>query len=216
VFLLIKASLICNVSRRRRRPPVRNGAGTKSCRSRGALLDVECFFKPFDRCRSQRARAFSRYRDPRARTAACLRAKLGDRCQNTDPYKRTPPDVADKGVFWWRAALAAYLHKLNAATEKEIDLERIKRDIGYEHPIIGVHVRHGDACHTTTRAGHCKGLEAYMPSIKTLAERYNTTRVYLATDDEAVVRQAKGPLAVKAGLMFVQYGFDRAGGAPVP
>jgi hypothetical protein len=28
----------------------------------------------------------------------------------------------------------------------EVNLEQLKEDLGFKHPIIGVHVRHGDGC----------------------------------------------------------------------
>jgi hypothetical protein len=47
--------------------------------------------------------------------------------------------------------MLAYLVRLNHYTQVRLGLESLKTQIGYQHPIIGVHVRHGDACHTTTR-----------------------------------------------------------------
>ena len=67
----------------------------------------------------------------------------------------------------------------------------LKRRIGFKHPIMGVHVRHGDSCHTTSRAGYCKGLQAYIPTLRLLAKRYNTSRVFLATDSQDIVSQSK-------------------------
>jgi hypothetical protein len=37
--------------------------------------------------------------------------------------------------------------------------------------VIGVHIRHGDACHTTSRAGHCKGLSNYVPHLRAIKVR---------------------------------------------
>ena len=73
---------------------------------------------------------------------------------------------AARGNFWWRSAMLAYLVRLNHYTQVRLGLESLKTQIGYQHPIIGVHVRHGDACHTTTRKGTCKGLASYLPRIR--------------------------------------------------
>jgi hypothetical protein len=62
--------------------------------------------------------------------------------------------------------MLAYLVRVNPSTQAKLNLESLKAQIGYQHPIIGVHVRHGDACHTTTRKGTCKGLASYLPRIR--------------------------------------------------
>eukprot|EP00959_Pyramimonas_sp_CCMP1952_P308050 6447103-Pyramimonas_sp.AAC.2 len=62
--------------------------------------------------------------------------------------------------------MLSYLVRVNAATKAELGLEALKAQIGFKHPIIGVHVRHGDSCHTTTRRGTCKGLVHYLPHIR--------------------------------------------------
>ena len=37
------------------------------------------------------------------------------------------------------------------------EVAQVKAAIGYERPIIGMHVRRGDACHTSLRKGRCEG-----------------------------------------------------------
>uniref|UniRef100_A0A7S0N6K9 Alpha-(1,6)-fucosyltransferase N- and catalytic domain-containing protein n=1 Tax=Pyramimonas obovata TaxID=1411642 RepID=A0A7S0N6K9_9CHLO len=169
-----------------------NYAGTKSCKSRGQLGDFECFFKPLSACSEERSTAFAKYVNPKAKTNRCMRNIIGQRCSNVKPYlaRSIPAQYAPRGNFWWRSAMAAYVARVNEATAAELNLAELKASIGFQHPIIGVHVRHGDSCHTTTRKGTCVGLAHYLPHIQALAEKYNTTRVYLATDDAAVVREA--------------------------
>jgi len=127
------------------------------------------------------------------RNNRCMQSLIGSRCNNMSPFLTAaiPERYAARGNFWWRSAMLAYLVRLNHYTQVRLGLESLKTQIGYQHPIIGVHVRHGDACHTTTRKGTCKGLASYLPRIRGMAERYNTTRVYLATDDQQVVDDAQ-------------------------
>eukprot|EP00241_Pyramimonas_parkeae_P018051 CAMPEP_0114292300 /NCGR_PEP_ID=MMETSP0059-20121206/8984_1 /TAXON_ID=36894 /ORGANISM="Pyramimonas parkeae, Strain CCMP726" /LENGTH=363 /DNA_ID=CAMNT_0001413931 /DNA_START=36 /DNA_END=1124 /DNA_ORIENTATION=- len=170
-----------------------NYAGTRSCKARNQLGDIECFLQPLSGCTQEREQAFARYRNPNARNNRCMRNVIGTRCTSMQPYlqKKIPEKYSKQGNFWWRSAMLSYLMRLSDATEEWLSLEQLKADIGFKHPIIGVHVRHGDACHTTTRKGTCSGLSTYMQDIEAMSERYNTTRVYLSTDDEAVVREAR-------------------------
>ena len=98
-------------------------------------------------------------------------------------------EFAAKGHFWQRMLQIAYLMRLRPETERLLDLPGLKQRIGFVHPIIGVHVRSGDGCRHGTRAMlfHCRSLAEYLPDVRTLATKYNTTRVYVATDDPQVI-----------------------------
>jgi hypothetical protein len=86
-------------------------------------------------------------------------------------------------------------------------ITRTKSDIGYTHPIIGMHVRHGDSC--TSRVD-CHSLTKYMQEASDLLRnsvtaasddlliqaekirlKYGISTVFLATDSEQVVAEAK-------------------------
>ena len=59
--------------------------------------------------------------------------------------------------------------------------------------VIGLHVRHGDACSSFERdrmARSCSPLSAYMPYVQRMAKRLKTNVVYLATDSALVVAEA--------------------------
>ncbi|KAK3265243.1 hypothetical protein CYMTET_26058, partial [Cymbomonas tetramitiformis] len=170
-----------------------NYAGTKSCKKLGRLHDIECYFKPLSECRDVRQQKFHEYKEPNVRNNRCVAARLQGRCSNVNSYlaAKIPQRYMTQGNFWWRSAMLRYVFQLNEGTMKSIALEKLKVKIGFKHPIIGLHVRHGDACHTTTRRGTCAGLKKYLPHLRTMATRYKTKRVYLATDDEKVLAEAR-------------------------
>lgn len=49
-------------------------------------------------------------------------------------------------------------------------------------------------------------MDAYIPALLLMSVKYNITRVYLATDDQKVVKQAE---AYADKFHFVSYDFDR-------
>ena len=69
-----------------------------------------------------------------------------------------------------------HVMRLAEETKTLLALEELKEKIGFKGPIIGVHVRHGDACHTTLRKGMCKGIGVYLPHLRMLSEKYGTKR----------------------------------------
>ena len=98
----------------------------------------------------------------------------------------------NKGLFFFRSAIVARMMRLNQKTIEELSLHRVKESIGFKHPIIGVHVRRGDACHTTGRKNRCRSFEeTYLPHIRTLSEKYGVNRVFLATDDDVFLRNVR-------------------------
>lgn len=75
------------------------------------------------------------------------------------------------------------------------ELRRAKAALGWDqarHPIIGLHVRDGDSCNARERAmthRSCGGLKAFMPRVRSLAERYKTRTIFLATDGKNVFNE---------------------------
>mmetsp|Transcript_35000 Transcript_35000/g.99196 ORF Transcript_35000/g.99196 Transcript_35000/m.99196 type:complete len:599 (-) Transcript_35000:199-1995(-) len=171
-----------------------NYAGTKHCKRKGMLGDFDCYFEAFSggSCLEVKDQARKGFKGIKVNPKQPNRCAIGRLCNDVGHFKRVPEDeYGEQGLFWWRTAMAAHLLRVNQDTSRALALVELKRRIGFRHPIVGVHVRHGDACHTTLRKGRCKGLETYLPEIRLMARRYNTTRVYLATDDPAVVEDTK-------------------------
>ena len=100
--------------------------------------------------------------------------------------------------------------RLNQKTVEELNLHAVKESIGFKHPIIGVHVRRGDACHTTGRKNRCRSFgEMYLPHIRTLSEKYGVNRVFLATDDDVFLRNVRSSPAANE-FEFVNVNMDRS------
>merc|ERR1712137_571553 len=108
----------------------------------------------------------------------------------------------------FHSAALSYLLRLNSRTIQELGLSALKKKIGFTHPIIGLHVRHGDACHTSERAGNCFGLKVYLPAIRAMSRRYNISKVFVATDDPKTISSA---MALDEGLEFITVPVDRSG-----
>ena len=74
-------------------------------------------------------------------------------------------------------------------------LRRVKRTIGYRHPIMAVHVRHGDSCpkwedaHSHLPGAKCQGLERYLEGMIEMYRRYGVRRAFVSTDDPAIIEQ---------------------------
>jgi len=196
----------------KRRPFVFGGmfnyAGTAHCKRRRQLGDFDCYFEPFagGSCAGAKAKARAAFKGVKVNPRQPNRCAIGRLCSDVGHFRRLPEGAyGAQGLLWWRTAMAAHLLRVNAPTAELLRLEARKAEIGFVHPIIGVHVRHGDACHTTLRKGRCTELDAYLPEIRTMAARYNTTRVFLATDDASVVAAA----AEATEFHFVHIDFDR-------
>jgi len=119
-------------------------------------------------------------------------------------------NVPGGGVFFWVSQLSKYLMTPNRSLENL--LRRIKLAIGFQHPIIGVHVRHGDSCpkwedaHSHLPGAKCESFEKYLLEMEAMRARYKTNRVFICTDDPGVIAQ----LPQHASFDFVHLHFDRA------
>nr|XP_054096008.1 alpha-(1,6)-fucosyltransferase isoform X1 [Callithrix jacchus]XP_054096009.1 alpha-(1,6)-fucosyltransferase isoform X1 [Callithrix jacchus]XP_054096010.1 alpha-(1,6)-fucosyltransferase isoform X1 [Callithrix jacchus]XP_054096011.1 alpha-(1,6)-fucosyltransferase isoform X1 [Callithrix jacchus]XP_054096012.1 alpha-(1,6)-fucosyltransferase isoform X1 [Callithrix jacchus]XP_054096013.1 alpha-(1,6)-fucosyltransferase isoform X1 [Callithrix jacchus]XP_054096014.1 alpha-(1,6)-fucosyltransferase i len=113
-----------------------------------------------------------------------------------------PEDLADRLVrvhgdpaVWWVSQFVKYLIRPQPWLEKEI--EEATKKLGFKHPVIGVHVRRTDKVGTEA-AFH--PIEEYMVHVEEhfqlLARRMQVDkkRVYLATDDPSLLKEAKTKL----------------------
>jgi len=111
--------------------------------------------------------------------------------------RRHLPQLARRGWFWLVSQLFAFVTQpsgrlrakvASAAASAGVDAER-------HRPLLGLHVRLGDACtddpqQAAQKARKCAPLAAYMPHVRRMVRTHGYKAIYLATDSEAVVAQA--------------------------
>ena len=201
-----------------------NYAYNRNCANLKRAGDVECYFEPYSACGKIKRATFAKWKPYPAKTNRCTMPR--NRCRDLAPWKRVPTSVKNyyssqspsststlsynKGLFFFRSAIVARMMRLNQKTVEELNLHAVKESIGFKHPIIGVHVRRGDACHTTGRKNRCRSFEEmYLPHIRTLSEKYGVNRVFLATDDDVFLRNVRSSPAANE-FEFVNVNMDRS------
>jgi len=178
-----------------------NYALNSHCSAKGQHGSFECYFEPVaPNCTGtvEALRSAFRFpspsqRGPRGEDCILDHGKEAQGCKAGEGYHTIPARFARRGLFWWRMVQVASLVRPNRETLDLLDLGGLKQRIGYEHPIIGVHMRSGDGCRYGIRARlfKCRTLEDYLPEIRAMALKYGTTRVFLATDDAGAVRDSR-------------------------
>jgi hypothetical protein len=96
-----------------------------------------------------------------------------------------------QSAFWWRAQVGRLLVRPRPSLLAVLQL--VKASLGFEGPVIGVHVRHGDACmHASISRFRpkCVDWAAYLERIYDMSARYGVRKVFLATDDDEVAASA--------------------------
>ena len=102
------------------------------------------------------------------------------------------------GSFWWVSQLTRRLLRprrtLRAMVRAAAHESGLSAALAARRPVIGMHVRHGDSCMTdeqTRTARSCDPLSRYMGAIDGYARSVGATTVFLATDSEAVLADAR-------------------------
>jgi len=187
-----------------------NYAINSVCDKKNLAGDVECYFKPYSlTCLKEKKSAFEKWKPIKTDNNRCAIPR--NRCRDLSPWRKVPEgSFGKRGMFWFRSAIVSHMMRLNAHTEKRLNLNSIKQKIGFKKPLIGVHIRRGDACHTTGRKNRCRSFEEqYLPHIKTLSEKYGITRVFLATDDSKMLNAIMNSQAANE-FDFVHVQMDRS------
>ena len=110
-----------------------------------------------------------------------------------------PKRFRNLGAFWWVSQLTHRL--LRPRRHLRAQLRLAARESGLaaalaarpRRPIIGLHVRHGDACVTSEKSRtvrSCEPLSVYMEAIQPYATAVGTSHIFIATDSEVVLADA--------------------------
>ena len=175
-----------------------NYARNSVCRQRGLYGQMQCFYDdPAEACAAELRARREAYEPPQPRNKMegpqCM--LKGGACGDVDrrAFLQTPTEFSGMGLLFWRALQTSTLLTPTAETWRELAVEAVKQRIGFQHPIIGVHVRSGDGCKHGMRARlfGCMAFEDYLPDINTMATRYGPRRVFVATDSADMLEQAK-------------------------
>jgi len=109
-----------------------------------------------------------------------------------------PADFRHLGSFWWVSQLTQRLLRPRRQLRTMLRLASRQSGLGAAlasgRPVIGLHVRHGDACirsETSRAARACDPLSAYMEAISDYASHLGATTFFLATDSESVLEEAR-------------------------
>lgn len=96
---------------------------------------------------------------------------------------RLPKRFLKRGRFWLMSQVIHFLTTPNAKLKARLDIERASLQ-PMERPVLGLHVRKGDACGDR---GECRDLKDYMPTINDMINKYGYKTVFLATPDGSVL-----------------------------
>ena len=191
--------------------PTLAGYAPSWCRRR----DLSCLFQPLSTCDGVAPEALGKIKEIKARDMRFLRREStsvhrwtgvvpglgqGGRADESRPassQQRGLQSGQESGLFWTVSQLLAFVSRPGPGLEAAI--ERSLRRTGLDSalaagPVIGIHVRHGDACnwYELDRAARaCLPLSAYIESIRGYARQFGASTIYLATDSRDVISDTR-------------------------
>ena len=186
--------------------------------------DLTCFFEPLSQCDGALASHHHASHgaapvapalpseEPMTREVIMLTQKVAE--HRTSPqtswvhqlsrdYQATHGTIHPRGWFWWTSNLLAYVLRPTARFstdfQRAMNLTGLRAAIAARSastggPVLGLHVRHGDACgKDAKRAGRtCEPLAVYMRAVRRLSAGLDVRTIYLATDSEHVLAETRG------------------------
>ena len=106
--------------------------------------------------------------------------------QELDVLNRLPQRWLRRGRFWLISQVLHFLARPNEALSMRLEQQRKGLRIAAAQsraPMLAVHVRKGDAC---SARRECRGLAAFMPAVRAMANAYHIKNVLLATPSRDV------------------------------
>jgi len=179
-------------------------------------MDFSCFFLPFSNCTPASIRSAStdtRQEQPILDDGSEWNVKGGfpvpaEEAENIGwSSENVENRFWPKGRFWYRMALMQYVFRLQPSVRESLALETAMEDIGFDHArerVIGWHVRLN--VQDVLRIGRGPTLQRHIHALRTVASRYGISRVFVATDDPAVIDNAS---QLAPELAFMHFQFNR-------
>ena len=117
--------------------------------------------------------------------------------QEEDMLELVPAEYRSEGLFWWVAQSWSWLLRPDPDLRAEIDT--LKASLQWERyrPILAIHLRGGDSCLDGSNKGNggawrkCSPLSEYLAEAKYLMKRYTFNAIFLATDVDSVIAEAR-------------------------
>ena len=169
-----------------------NYARNEYCKGAKNFGEFSCYFEENPNCEAFVAEKRSKIKftaidQKNAKGQDCLLPH--QECKLRETFNDVPSLWSKKDLYWWRVHQTHYLFALNNKTRDLIDLDALKKEINFQGPIIGVHMRSGDGCRhgVRSRLFRCRTLQEYLPEINALAQKYDTKNVFIATDNPQIL-----------------------------
>jgi hypothetical protein len=108
-----------------------------------------------------------------------------------------PSEFRDRGWFWYTSQLLSWVMRPSALLAQEfqhaLDETGLAQALS-EGPVIGMHVRRGDACLKRERkrmGRECHSLDEHLARVAQYAAEHRLNTIYLSTDDQQVINEAR-------------------------
>ena len=101
------------------------------------------------------------------------------------------PRWTKRGRFWLFSQIIKFITTPNSRLKAKMERHRADMEARLgpvEKPVLGLHVRKGDACGDR---GECRSIKDYMPIITEMIHKYGYKTVFLATPDPGVLAEVK-------------------------
>ena len=98
-------------------------------------------------------------------------------------------------VFWNVAQIIKFI--MNPSDQLETRVADVVKAISLKDgwkPVLGVHIRMGDACSDPKKhekGRKCEGLDDYLPYVDAMVKKFGYNSVFLATDSQRVIEQVE-------------------------
>jgi len=177
--------------------------------AKGCDQSPRCYFKPWSSCAPSEEemaqfKPFFRSRQPGKRKKNGKMTETGDilemqprvfRGKEVQVVKRIKMDIPaefqpTQDYFWYHVELLRFLWRPNDELERRVIEEQQKLNWGSQ-PVISMHVRHGDSCFDHRAQRSCHKFAEYLAAARQIRDKYGVASIFLATDDMAVIAEAK-------------------------